>query len=363
MIIMVIKQASILLTGLLLFTSLHSQAVTINLTIIGDKVNYENAKPFSSVTKGYALTSSEIYNNLQPTKKWITALNKVKQNISLSGPESGAKLSFDLIGLEYDLASDKFTNVSNNSMLGLESRQCSAEQPISGGTRVFDTSSGEVRCIGHYVHTSSVGYTPFFFVRPVFKIDENALMEELKGKASGTYYANINVPFRYYFYTDNDVFTYRNLHLPISFQVHFTPGYLQSVSVTSPTNGIILPNYENGVVKGEAKYIVKAQGYFNSGLKMRFDTLKSYQLTHDSDSTSTIPYYVKCQTCNRQDIISDGVMTPAVSGDGGVVVKLINGDNAQLNYELLVGYDERTIDQVKTGNYRDSFTVLFALDF
>jgi hypothetical protein len=125
------------------------------------------------------------------------------------------------------------------------------------------------------------------------------------------------------------------------------------------------PQYSPGYVKGEATYRVTANGYFNSALKMKFDISKAYNLAHEgggSQAVDKIPYDISCTYCDVQQIVVDGAMSSAALSVGGVVSAPPASDKSIISYDLNIGYQNRGIDEVKTGRYSDTFTVLFGLD-
>ncbi|MEZ9417166.1 hypothetical protein AB4189_23880, partial [Vibrio sp. 10N.286.49.E1] len=160
------------------------------------------------------------------------------------------------------------------------------------------------------------------------------------------------------------VFTYRNLSINLTFQVNYLPEAFTSLVVTPENGGVMPPQYGSGTVKGKTRFNIETLGYFNTGIKMKFDTSKDYSLTHDSQPDEKIPYYVHCDTCEDKVIIGDnGKATTAVLNNAGVVLAPVGSDKTRISYNLTVGYSDKSVNEVVTGGYSDSFVVIFGLDF
>ncbi|CAH0527335.1 hypothetical protein [Vibrio hippocampi] len=347
----------------ILCAPLWLHAATLNITVQGDSVTYENANTFSGDI--YRVTSAQSYAGLEPTNRWFPSATKTTQTLTLNGLNGETvSTNMTLHGFEYDWGGVSLTS-SANTNTGLEPGFCTTSSTSSSTLAVYSTSSGDTTCASSIELNNAAAFqTPFFFVRPLFSVDD--LMTALSGKPEGTYSATFHVSFKYYYYNQQSVLTYRTLSMPITLMVTYMPNILRSLNVYSPDAGVMEPEYTPSNVKGQTSYKVEATGYFNNGLKMQFDTSKDYQLMHEgggNGATDKIPYYITCSTCSDyQQIVVDGTVTTAVGANSGVVTAPTGADKSTVNYELTIGYENRTIDQVKTGQYSDSFTVLFAVD-
>ncbi len=349
----------LILFALGLIFSTSSSALTINISIKGQNVQYENSRDWG---RGYYVaTTSEIFSTLEPTQKWIPAMSRVSKEVTLKGVSSGtAKVQVVLHGLEYDWGSLNFTKEINNNM-GLEGGSCS--NSITSSTTIIFSSS-HASCIGTSAlkTNASLGNPPFYFVRPIFQI--NKLLEGLRGQPEGIYTGSVNIPFRYYFYNDMSVLTYRNLTMNLTFQVNYVPDVFSSLIVTPENGGIINPEYGSGTVEGFTRFNIEVKGYFSTGIKMKFDTSKDYSLAHSARPEKKIPYYIHCDTCEEKIIVKDnGKMNLSVLNDSGVVFNKAGSDKTSINYNLTIGYSEKTINDVISGSYSDNFVVIFGLDF
>lgn len=350
----------LILFALSLVFSASSYALTVNVTVKGEDIRYENARSYAG--SFYLTTASEIYSGLEPTKKWIPAVEKGSKLVTLTNGTSQAEVTVGIYGLEFDwggLNSSIDTSDSSHGS-GLEKGRCNPEQTASGV--LLNNSAANYTCISNYPVVSAKENIPFYFVRPMFQLPD--LLTALKGKPEGIYVGSLKVPVRYYFYNSMSIFTYRNLSLNLTFQVNYLPEVFTSLVVTPENGGVMPPQYGSGTVKGETRFNIETLGYFNTGIKMKFDTSKDYSLTHDSQTEKEIPYYVHCDTCEDKVIVGDnGKVTTSVLNNAGVVLAPVGSDKTRINYNLTVGYSDKTVNEVVTGGYSDSFVVIFGLDF
>ncbi|EMF7364369.1 hypothetical protein V4F52_002137 [Vibrio vulnificus] len=342
---------------ILLIFSAFSHALTVNISIKGDKVSYDNA--VVTTNSNYRPTSSEIISGITPTKKWIPTASSIAKKLTFSSSSDEAEVEVEIWGMEYDVGSLDTTLVRNDES-GLEKSQCSLQR--RGSSYQIMESFSDNSCIATMSVNNVKENIPFFFVRPLFKF--NNLTESLKGKAEGVYVSSIEVPFRYYFYNSMSILTYRNLSFHLTFQINYIPETFSSLVVTSEHGGVITPQYGSGTVKGETRFNIDTLGYFNVGIKMKFDTSKKYNLDHESQTEKKIPYYIHCDICEDRVIVDDsGKITTSVLNNSGVVLVPVGSDKTKINFNLMVGYSDKTVNDVVTGEYSDSFAVIFGLDF
>ncbi|ELP6986230.1 hypothetical protein JKP23_10060 [Vibrio vulnificus] len=340
-----------------LIFSAFSHALTVNISIKGDKVTYDNA--VITTNSNYKPTSSEIISGITPTKKWIPTASSIAKKLAFSSSSDEAEVEVEIWGMEYDVGSLDTTLVRNDEN-GLEKSQCSLQR--RGTSYQIMESFSDNSCIATMSVNNAKENIPFFFVRPLFKF--NNLTESLKGKAEGVYVSSIEVPFRYYFYNSMSILTYRNLSFHLTFQINYIPETFSSLVVTSENGGVITPKYGSGTVKGETRFNIDTFGYFNVGIKMKFDTSKKYNLDHESKTEKKVPYYIHCDICEDRVIVDDsGKITTSVLNNSGVVLVPVGSDKTKINFNLTVGYSDKTVNDVVTGEYSDSFAVIFGLDF
>ncbi|WP_394126264.1 hypothetical protein [Vibrio hepatarius] len=349
----------LILLVLSLIFSASGNALTINITVKGDKVRYENSRDRGAGS--FVATTSEIFSSLEPTNKWIPAILKVDKDVVLIGPSSEqVNLQVLVNGLEYDWGSLNHSTVINAN-LGLEADYCS--QTKTSSTITITTNSLQ-SCIASkaLVSNKNAGNIPFYFVRPVFEVKD--LLDALKGKSEGVYIGSVKVPFRYYYYNSMSILTYKNLLLNLTFKVNYIPEVFTSLVVIPENGGVMSPQYSYGKVKGETRFNIEVLGYFNAGIKMKIDTSKGYYLNHESQMDRNIPYYVRCDICEDKIIVGDnGKVTSSVLNNSGVVLVPVGSDKTKISYSLTVGYSDKTVHDVSTGTYSDSFVVIFGLDY
>lgn len=350
---------SILFVLSLIFSA-SSYALTVNVTVKGEDIRYENARAYDN--SFYLTTNSEVFSGLEPTKKWIPAVETGTQSITLTNGSTQAEATVSFSGIEFDWgglnSSIDTSDFSHGN--GLEQARCNPAQTSSGV--LLSNTVASYTCISNYPVMSAKEQIPFYFIRPMFRLPD--LLTALKGKPEGIYVGSLKVPVRYYFYNSMSIFTYRNLSLNLTFQVDYLPEVFTSLVVTPENGGVMPPQYGSGTVKGETRFNIETLGYFNTGIKMKFDTSKDYSLTHDSQTEKKIPYYVHCDTCQDKVIVGDnGKVTTAVLNNTGVVLAPVGSEKTRINYNLTVGYSDKTVNEVITGGYSDSFVVVFGLDF
>lgn len=360
------------------FFSVNASAVTITAEYKRDQIIWDTGVAYNSSL----LTSSisEIYANLAPTERWIPGAAPQDVTITLTGNDSAAtKISVPvhISGFEYNWSGANFTAKSNSSLTSISMTECK-NTTVSGNTiAVYSASPNSGECIGNqHLQHSSVGQTPFFFVKPIFSLkDESALKAALKAASSvGNFTGSTNVTFRYYYYR-GEILTYRVLTMPISLQFNITMiDFIDSVDIrnigpflpSNSLNGVIEPLYDKSTqtVKGKpTEFEVTVKGNFITGINMTFKPEGGgYYLKHEDYATNsaTIKYDIKCdQYCSKQEIVTDG---KAINVND-VPVPISKQQTAnEIVYKILVGYDKaQEFDDVHTGRYSGSFIIEFGL--
>ena len=347
----------LILLALFLVYSASSSALTVNISVTGDKIKYENA--VTAMNSTHKPTTSEIISGLEPTKKWIPAIATTNKKLTFVSSSDQAEVDVEIWGLEYDVGGLN-TTLDLNPEYGLEDSRCSLRR-IGTSFEILEQYYNS-SCISVNSINNVTENIPFYFVRPLFKVKN--LSGALKGKPEGVYVGSLKVPFRYYFYNSMSILTYRNLSFNLTFQVNYIPEVFTSLVVTPENGGVMPPQYGSGTVKGETRFNIETLGYFNTGIKMKFDTSKDYSLTHASQTEKKIPYYIHCDTCDDKVIVDDkGKITTSVLNNAGVVLAPVGSDKTRISYNLTVGYSDKTVNEVVTGSYSDSFVVVFGLDF
>lgn len=85
----------------ILCAPLWLHAATLNITVQGDSVTYENANTFSGDI--YRVTSAQSYAGLEPTNRWFPSATKTTQTLTLNGLNGETvSTNMTLHGFEYD---------------------------------------------------------------------------------------------------------------------------------------------------------------------------------------------------------------------------------------------------------------------
>ncbi|EIA1332713.1 hypothetical protein K6675_003338 [Vibrio parahaemolyticus] len=350
-----------------LIFSASGYGLTINMTIEGEDIRVDNARLDWASDSGeyldYVPTLGETYAGLKSTKKWIPMLIKEGGLITFTNGTTQVDVPMTTNGTEFVWEGGGFSpDTSDTSHLG--GLICDTSQIPSGIYLIGEIASGH--CRSPYPLVSLKETIPFYEVRPMLLIRKFQILAAFKGKPEGVYISSMEIPVKYYDYDDSvSLFTLQTLPpIIVTFQLDYIPEAFTSLVVTSENDGKIPPEYGSGTVKGETRFNIETLGYFNTGIKMKFDTSKDYSLTHESQTDKKIPYYVHCDTCEYKVIVGDnGKVTTSVLNNAGVVLAPVGSDNTRINYNLTVGYSDKTVNEVVTGGYSDSFVVIFGLDF
>ncbi|TPA23132.1 hypothetical protein DXJ84_20795 [Vibrio parahaemolyticus] len=350
-----------------LIFSTSGYGLTINMTIEGEDIRVDNVSLQQAITENifyYIPTSGETYAGLKPTKKWVPTKEKTGGYITFTnGSNQQVDVPMSTVGDEFVWEGEGFSHdTSDIPNIGYE--KCHTSQ-IPSGVLVQNFASS-YWCTSPYSLVSLKETIPFYEVRPQLVIRKSQTLAAFKGKPEGVYIGSIEFPVAYFSY-DDSVQVFRKQTLPpmiVTFQIDYIPEAFTSLVVTSENDGKMPPEYGSGTVKGETRFNIETIGYFNTGIKMKFDTSKDYSLTHESQTDKKIPYYVHCDTCEDKVIVGDnGKVTTSVLNNAGVVLAPVGSDNTRINYNLTVGYSDKTVNEVVTGGYSDSFVVIFGLDF
>ncbi|HIF9216573.1 TPA: hypothetical protein ACX6QF_002068 [Photobacterium damselae] len=325
--------------------STFSYAFTLTGKITGSRIQWENNIPYDGDA---TLSIWTPQSGLPTTKLWRPGFLAVQpsSNINLSGPGGFVETQLEITGIEYNLggASPKKTNVSTGSV---------CDSTLQSGNIVKIKSHNKI-CLSSLELENANSIMPFYFLRPIFTIDEESLLKSFEGKAEGNYVGSIPVIIRYYFKEDSGVFTYRNIATQFDIRIYFVPSFITNVFVSG--NGILEPIYDtvNHTVSSDTSFDITSTGYFNNGLKVSFPN-RDYLLKKGEYS---IPYNISCEgNCSNRIIVSEG----RAKYDSTIIYP--NSDKKEAKFKLNVSYNDIQASSVTTGKYSDSFTLLFEADF
>ncbi|HIF9373546.1 TPA: hypothetical protein ACX6RV_001404 [Photobacterium damselae] len=330
---------------LFILPSTLSYAFTLTGKITGSRIQWENSIPYDGDA---TLSTWAPQAGLPTTKLWRPGFLAAQppSNINLSGPGGFVETQLEITGIEYNLGGvlPKKTNVSTGSVCDSTSKS---------GNIVKIKSNNKI-CLSSVELENSNSIMPFYFLRPIFSIDEDALLKSFEGKAEGNYVGSVPVTIRYYFKEDSGVFTYRNITTKFDIRIYFVPSFITNVLVNG--NGILEPKYDtiSHTVSSNTSFDIVSIGYFNNGLKVSFPN-RDYLLKKGEYS---IPYSISCTgSCSNQFIVSEGRVKYNST--------IISPDNANkiAKFKLNISYDDIQASSVTSGKYSDSFTLLFEADF
>jgi len=179
------------------------------------------------------------------------------------------------------------------------------------------SATGRLNCVGKKYN--AVGKTPFYFLTPVFDVNETAFIQGFK---------------------DNKAVE----------EIIAASLILLSVIIILPLKEFLL--------------IV----VFSSNL--RFKPIINLTFTAGAGSvfqmaglgSNIIKYFIKCALCDQKIIVDNGNLHADVTSNTGVVTVPVGPNPNKIDFKLSVGYNAQEYDNVVTGSYTGSFIVIFEVD-
>jgi len=352
--------------------SISVNAVTITGEYDGKSIRWDTALSYNTTY----LTSStyDIFSYLTPTNRWIPLATPKTVTMTLKNGTNTVSTSVHIAGLEYNFGGTNFDFVDNSQLNpSISVTECKNTAASGKTIAMYSPTSGE--CVGNKHLSNSVGQqTPFFFVRPIFSLDESQLEAALSLLPVGNYVSEaVTLSFRYFYYSGSGIRTYRNLTIPFALQINSVEyDAIESVTVenlvSGGLNGVIEPIYDKAsqtVTGRETEYLVTVNGSFATGINMTFKpgvVSDGYILKHENYATNSgaIKYDIKCDDkCNVQNIVTNGL---AINVNNVAVPISKQSTSEQLVYKIKVGYStSQPFDDVYTGRYSGSFIIEFGL--
>ena len=343
---------------LALLPVLPASATQLMFDVTGTRINHDSlvGQPGRYTTALWMNTS-----NVHPAYAWIPGqLDTVgSQEITLSG-NGGKSLPFDLElrGVVYGSISGHFT--LKDAPTGQSGGAGGAPKGNS-----YAIYNGGAQSYGRqmYESTSTVRYSPFTLVRPLFDLDPKALLDALKELPSGTYTAALPLSYRYKVqYEQGGVWTYEVRPLTLTLQVKYRARSLDEITVTG--TGHITPEYGklNNTVTGKTCWTVTAKGMMPAGISMRFmEPTQKFAMKQSVARVGdpVIPYNLTIN--NTNSVMGEGEPNVLVregtleSGAETVIIKPASGIE-QLEFMLNADF---TSKYIPSGAYTDQFTVMF----
>jgi len=335
------------ITFIPLFASMQVNAFTLNGKVVGQNVRWDNAANSPIGADEKVLTSWEPIFGLQPTLSWRpgTFATTPATQVTLNGPDGAVNMPIAVRGLEYNTGSSAPTVVMGPGT----GTVCANAQTSSNSFYII----GITNCTAGFSLSMPNAMQPFYFLRPIFRVDESLIASAFAGKEEGLYSGSIPLMVRYEYRSATGTVTYRVLPQSMAVQIHYKPSFLTSVEVTG--NGIMPPIYDQLTQKVSATttFAIQANGYFGNGLMMSFSA-RDYELV----GPTNIPYSIVCDgACSQTNIVTAGVLN-----HNSVVVAASGSNKTTINFNLDVSYDNIDITNVETGTYSDNFIVMFEVN-
>ncbi|MCK8086009.1 hypothetical protein [Vibrio sp. 1CM8B] len=280
---------------------------------------------------------------LQASEAWAAATfsGATSTEMTLVGGNGNTSplIPIDLLGMQYNTTGIELTPSANL---------------VGGGGCTFDEVSLPIitvegaNCVSSTLLTNEQKSSPFIFLRPIFDINENAIVSALSGLPEGQYSSSVPVNIRYY-YENDGITTYRNINEVMLFSFDYQPVQLDSIFISG--NGDMTPEYDTIAkrIRSETSFDITANGYFNDGIVLTMPQ-KSYELVNSDDVV--IPYSIRCDLCNSGNLVTDGQLInqkTAIAGDAGV--------QTSIKFTLDFDYDIEG-SSVVSGEYSDDVMIM-----
>ncbi|WP_270827505.1 hypothetical protein [Aeromonas sp. Y318-1] len=347
---------SILLLILLLLGS-RANAMTVQAEIKGGQFRWVSAQ--SSFGGGVAPSIWETPTGLVPADLFIPGASVLaSMSMNAVGPSgSSVPLTLSLIGMEYN-APESLTHRGDDG----------------GGSAATSFSAGLIQVSGIGIGGEQVQLSkevsPFTHARPIFSLgDGTAIMQAFENAHAtpGTYLTQVSIPV-VYDYIRQGVRIRHNWSLPLSIQIEYSPAVLTDITVTSPTLGVMTPRYttRGGVksVQGEAVFNGTATGVFTNGLRMKLKVGDTYRMKEVAPDPADpmprlIPYSVNCTGCDTPELVVNGVSAAGMTTTG---VSIAGRNVNIITFSINVSFADVALSDLRTGSYRDQFSLLFEPD-
>ncbi|MGF1748548.1 hypothetical protein [Vibrio cionasavignyae] len=314
-----------------------AMAQTVDIQLEGNTVSYRG---LASVEGGNV--SSLWYQKpmLTPTNQWAPGgfLTTPATNVSLVGPSGTVLLPIQFKAIQY-FTSNAYSESDNTS-----GSICASSSKSSS----IITVSGLGCTYKKWLNTTST-LQPFDFVRPVFQLDETSLKNAFKSVDNGVYVGSVvvNSFYEYYLYGAR---TKRNFSVSMQVKVDVKNPTVTSVSRCDNTE--ITPIYKpNGTVSGTLNCKISAEGIFYNGIKLTVIGQPSDDYSLKGPQNTSIPYYI-FWTERAEYFVEDGSLT-------NQILSVDTGVSEQVEINLRLGYKDRSTENLVTGLYSDSVSLLF----
>ncbi len=373
---------------LLLVSSFQAQANTIKVIYANEKLHWQNAQLTSN---GYLVpTIWTPIEGLLPTKTWVPGgLTAAQPSVSVqpldkSRSANKRRLDFStdelhLVGVEYHTGSSK-QKVGESPNLGAAQGNCITSLDIP---RVSVIGNGLSCFSPSLLALSNPRNPPFVSMRPVFRIDEQAIITKLKagfdGKPypEGNYLADLAVFTAFYHYddsnnTDTAALAKQQVSAAFGFEFEVKPQARMDVRVKNGEHQqmqlVYLPD---GRIEGDAQFEFEISGLLPLGYTMSLSKFRrnktkadEYSLVNIGDSSKNIPYSLTWRSVedglnngtvlvNRGSKITNAIKDSAcvLSGDS----QSCQGRYLDVDFKI----DTEQANEITDGMYKSQLTVVF----
>ncbi|NVP02356.1 hypothetical protein HWA77_19245 [Photobacterium damselae subsp. damselae] len=346
-----------LISIILLFTSSLSFSYTLTGTLEGTDLRFKNVQNGPSGT--FTIADWSPAHNLLPAHRWSPGFLFKKFDIILVGPSGKIKVdvsdAISVIGMEYQTK-----NVLEHSDEELFGSLCSDGASSANNTYVLDNSSGAC----HGSTYDSYDQMPFYFSRPLFKIDKTKIISAFNSlsdseKKEGIYSFSVSLVTPYYFETiSSRVETWRNVTSILNVSINYRPGYITKVYLDEPgfhdVKFDISAKDESRLI-GKTSFNVNADGSMPEGLILSIPKINKFVLKNADPSVKypEIPLSVSCPNCSAPELVTDGVIM------ADEVVVNLKGDHIKFPINVEINQDK---DKVSLGDYYGFFVLNFSLN-
>ncbi|CAE6911438.1 hypothetical protein ACOMICROBIO_LMKGKHOH_02739 [Vibrio sp. B1FIG11] len=331
------------------------------------RLRADGASGISAEQHGDQLVPSiwDIHGNIPPAKKVVlgTAQASGHEIPVFLGNGAGVQISVPItfIGMEYMLQGAANTQ----------------ESDIASSVANTTISGKKVTVIGSGLSDTRLTFgeekSPFTHSRPVFKgLDASAIFAAFSNENAprGTYSGRINSTVPYDYYTSDgmrkrNIFTFTTRII-----IDYKPAQVTSVTVDrQPVIPARYYDHPDVKVGGQTNVNVTLTGDFSGGLKLGLkNTLIGepyYSMKYVSETPQSglrdIPFFVACQQgCEGgyKNIIDPKGIAQIDNANNRLNVS-VGSDTKQRRINLAVGFDGVPLSELKAGEYRGLFTLVF----
>ncbi|MCX2791100.1 hypothetical protein [Vibrio sp. Sgm 5] len=334
-------------TSALLLSSYSHGAFYVNADVKSDSIRWGNVT--------YGIGDNKVPSKwgvppaLRSVLSWSAGAFSVAPPTSLTlkgglNVETTDSIPISVTGIQYNTSGTDVTESVNAAGGG-----CTRDEVAIPLITLESSGTG---CISSTTLTPSIATAPFILFRPMFQIDDTAIINALYGKAEGSYSASVPFVISYYYVNTSGISTYRNISDVIIFNFNYDPVEITGLEVRSG-DGIMTPNYKSTDrrVTSETNYRLEAMGFFHDGIVLTMPS-QDYEMVNSTSPDVTIPYSVVCNECSATKLVDDGVLLEQVT-----TISEGSGIQKSITFNLKFDYDVDG-EALVSGDYADTVTIM-----